>query len=63
MEQGIERAIEAGSIESRPVTPLAHLLFGAICESAMVVARAVDQDAALADALAELHRMLRSLAR
>ncbi len=63
MEQGIERAIEAGSIEPRPITPLAHLLFGAICESAMVVARAGDQDAALADALAELHRMLRSLAR
>jgi AcrR family transcriptional regulator len=63
MEQGIERAIEAGSLEARPVTPLAHILFGAICESAMEVARAADQDAALDDALAELHRLLRSLAR
>jgi AcrR family transcriptional regulator len=62
MEQGIKRAIEAGSIEARPVEPLAHLLFGAICESAMVVARAPDQDAALAEALAELHRLLGSLA-
>jgi AcrR family transcriptional regulator len=62
MKQGIEQAIEAGSIEDRPVVPLAHLLFGAVCESAMVVARAPDQDAALRDALAELHRLLSSLA-
>jgi AcrR family transcriptional regulator len=62
MEQGIERAIEAGAIERRPVAPLAHFLFGAVCESAMVVARAPDQDAALDEALAELSRMLRSLA-
>jgi AcrR family transcriptional regulator len=63
MKQGIEMSIEAGSIEARPVIPLAHLLFGAVCESAMVVARAPDQDAALRDALAELHRLLSSLAR
>jgi AcrR family transcriptional regulator len=62
MEQGIEQGIEAGAIEKRPVSPLAHLLFGAVCESAMVVARAPDQDAALDEALAELSRMLRSLA-
>jgi AcrR family transcriptional regulator len=61
MELGIERAIEAGSIETRPVKPLAHLLFGALCESAMVVARAPDQRAALDEALAELHRLLASL--
>jgi AcrR family transcriptional regulator len=62
MERGIERAIEAGSIEARPVRPLAHLLFGAVCEIAMVIARAPDPDDALTDGLAELHRMLRSLA-
>jgi AcrR family transcriptional regulator len=62
LETGIRRAIEAGSIEERPVEPLAHLLFGALCESAMVVARAPDQEAALDDALAELHRVLASLA-
>jgi AcrR family transcriptional regulator len=61
MEQGIRRAIETGSIEERPVEPLAHLLFGALCESAMVVARAPDQRAALDEALAELHRLLASL--
>jgi AcrR family transcriptional regulator len=62
VQQGIRRAIEAGSIEERPVEPLAHLLFGALCESAMVVARAPDQRKALRDSLAELHRLLGSLA-
>jgi AcrR family transcriptional regulator len=62
MEQGIQRAIDAGSIEPRPVAPLAHFLFGSVCESAMVVARAIDQEAALREAVDELHRVLRSLA-
>ena len=61
MERGIERAIETGSIEPRPVQPLAHLLFGAICESAMVVARATDQQRASQESLDELRRLLRSL--
>lgn len=61
MQTGIERAIEAGTIPERPVEPLAHMLFGAICESAMVVARSIDQDAALEEALQELHRLLGSL--
>jgi AcrR family transcriptional regulator len=62
MERGIERATEAGAIEQRPAAPLAHLLFGAVCESAQVVARAPDQEAALDEALAELSRLLRSMA-
>jgi AcrR family transcriptional regulator len=62
VQQGIRRAIDAGSIDQRPVEPLAHLLFGALCESAMVVARAPDQRKALRDSLAELHRLLGSLA-
>ena len=62
MELGISRAIEAGSIEERLVEPLAHMLFGAVCETAMVVARAEDEHAALDEALAELHRLLGSLA-
>jgi AcrR family transcriptional regulator len=62
MEQGIERAIGARRIADRPVKPLAHLLFGAVCETAMVVARAEDQEAALEEALTELGRVLRSIA-
>jgi AcrR family transcriptional regulator len=63
MEIGIQRAIDAGSISERPVAPLAHLLFGAICELSMAVARASDQREALREAIAELHRVLTSLAR
>ena len=61
MELGIERAIEAGRIEPRPAKPLAHMLFGAICEIAMVTARANDREAALAEASGELRRLLRAL--
>jgi AcrR family transcriptional regulator len=62
MLAGIERAVEAGRIAPSSPAQLAHLLFGAICEIAMVVARAPDQDAALAEATAELRSMLRALA-
>jgi AcrR family transcriptional regulator len=62
MERGIKRAMDAGAIEERPVEPLAHMLFGAICEIAMVVARAENPGEAHEQALAELHRLLSSLA-
>jgi AcrR family transcriptional regulator len=62
MELGIQQAIEAGRIEPRAPRPLAHLLFGAVCESAMLVARAPNQRAALKEATAELGRLLGALA-
>jgi AcrR family transcriptional regulator len=62
MVAGIERAAEAGRISPARPAQLAHLLFGAICEIAMVVARAPDQEAALAEATAQLRELLRSLA-
>jgi len=62
MELGIQRAIDAGQIEPRAPRPLAHLLFGALCEIAMVVARAPDQRAALREGNEELGRLLSALA-
>jgi hypothetical protein len=62
MMLGIERAIEAGRIPPREPRQLAHLLFGAICETAMVVARAPNQDAALREGVEELSSLLRALA-
>ena len=62
MVGGIERAIEDGRIAPRDPSQLAHLLFGAICETAMVVARAPDQRAALREGNAELGRVLGALA-
>lgn len=58
MELGIGRAISAGRIAPRPAGPLASLLFGALCEGAMVVARAQDPDGAQAAMLAEVRRLL-----
>ena len=61
MVRGIERAVEAGRIAPRDAPQLAHFLFGAICESAMVAARAPDQRAALRQAEEELAAVLGSL--
>lgn len=62
MEVGIARAVEAGRIAPRPTGPLAHFLFGALCETAMVVARAENQRAAQRKAVAELGRVMAGLA-
>ena len=62
MEVGIARAVDAGRIARRPPGPLAHFLFGAICEMAMVVARADDQRVSHRQAVGELGRILAGLA-
>lgn len=62
METGITRAVEAGRIAPRPAGPLAHFLFGALCETAMIVARAEDQQTAHRKAVTELGRVIDGLA-
>jgi AcrR family transcriptional regulator len=59
---GIEAAMEQGTLRRRPAAPLAHLLFGALCEAAMVIARAEDKDTAIAEVGAEVVALLRALA-
>jgi AcrR family transcriptional regulator len=61
MEVAIARAAEEGAIAPRPPGPLAVFLYGALCETAMAVARADNQKAALRKALAELRRVLSGL--
>ena len=46
MKEGIRNAIKAGRLKRRDVDALGHLLFGALCEGAMYMARAQDQAAA-----------------
>lgn len=58
----LEQSMAAGRIARRPVEPLANLLFGALCEAAMAIARAGDQRAALADTRREIDRLLDALA-
>lgn len=62
MELAISRAADADRIAQRPPGPLANFLFGAICEMAMVVARADDQKAAHRQASGEIGRVLDGLA-
>lgn len=62
MEEGLRRSIAAGRIAKRPVEPLAVLLFGALCEAAMTIARAPDQPAALRPMWAETRRLFAALA-
>jgi AcrR family transcriptional regulator len=61
LELGIERAIDAGRIDPRPAAPLASFVFGALCEVAMVVARAERPARAQREAVAELGRVMDSL--
>jgi AcrR family transcriptional regulator len=61
MQVGIAQAVEAGRIAPRPPAPLAHFLYGALCETAMIVARADDQKAAHRQAVSEINRILDGL--
>jgi AcrR family transcriptional regulator len=62
MQLGIAQAAEAGRIAARPPGPLAHFLYGALCETAMIVARADDQNSAHRQAVSEINRILDGLA-
>jgi len=58
---GLQAAMEAGAIVPQPVAPLAHVLIGALNESALYVARAEDGPAAREQCVAILDRILRGL--
>jgi AcrR family transcriptional regulator len=58
---GVEAAIGAGLISAQPVEPLAHVLFGALTEAGMVVARADEPRTARLDMEAAMDRLLEGL--
>jgi AcrR family transcriptional regulator len=58
---GLTAAMDAGAIARAPVDPLAQLLLAAVEEAVVYVARADDQQAALEEARAALHRLLDGL--
>jgi AcrR family transcriptional regulator len=62
LERGLQRLIENGCIEPRPVAPLARLLFGGICELAMGVAHSSHPRRDKLAAAAEINRILDALA-
>lgn len=62
IEGGLRQAMESGRIATRATGPLAHMLFGALCEGAMTVARSGgDQQAAMREMAAELRSLLAAL--
>ena len=58
---GLHSAIEAGAIVPQPIAPLAHVLIGALNESALYVARAEDPAAAREQCAAIIDRILHGL--
>jgi AcrR family transcriptional regulator len=58
---GVEAAMAAELVDTQPVAPLAHVLFGALTEAGMVVARAGDPHAARAEMDEAMDRLLDGL--
>ncbi len=58
---GVETAITAGVFEEQPVEPLAHVLFGALAQAGLVVARAGDPRGARTQMEAATDRLLDGL--
>ncbi|HET9494872.1 MAG TPA: TetR/AcrR family transcriptional regulator [Chloroflexia bacterium] len=61
LKEGLRVAQESGAIRLESLDATAHLLLGAMTESAMWIARSHDPSAALAEAKAGLERMLEGL--
>jgi AcrR family transcriptional regulator len=57
----VQAAMDAGLIDRQPVTPLSHLLLGAIDEGAMLIARAHDDGETRAQVGASVTRFLDTL--
>lgn len=58
---GLQAVMDAGLIEEQPVEPLAHLVFGALTEAGLMIARADDVEAARAEVGASVERVLEGL--
>ena len=61
LSYALEKAMDQGTIAKRPVMPLAQLLFGALCQAAMVAARDDDPAATMRQMRKELQRLLDAL--
>jgi AcrR family transcriptional regulator len=58
---GVDAAIGAGLVAAQPVEPLAHVLFGALTEAGIVVARADEPRAARVEMEGAMGRLLDAL--
>ena len=62
MTAALGEAMRAGRLRERPIEPIVHMLHGAITETAMEIARADDQRAALRAASGELRNVFAAVA-
>lgn len=62
IREGLRKAAAASGSADRDLDPAAHLVFGALCEGAMFLARAEDPAGAKRKLEAELRALLRALA-
>lgn len=62
LKRGIAQAIDDGHVKAQRIDPLAHLIHGAMCEAAMVVARSADPTLEAHDTLAALDDLLNGIA-
>jgi AcrR family transcriptional regulator len=60
--RALEGAMAEGKLRRRPPAPLAHLLFGALCEAGILVARATDTRRAMREVSREVQTLLGALA-
>ncbi|NEE03745.1 TetR/AcrR family transcriptional regulator [Phytoactinopolyspora halotolerans] len=61
LEAALTQLVDDGVIVDQPITPLAHLLSGAMNEAALWLARSPNRDRDLEDTMATLTRLLQSL--
>lgn len=61
IDAGLQEAMAEGQVRPRASTPAAHLLFGALCEGAMMIAQAVDPQQALGLVTGEIDELLGAL--
>lgn len=62
LHRGLDAAVHQGRIAAGDITARSHLIFGALCEAGMLLARADDPDAAIVTVTAETEHLLNALA-
>jgi AcrR family transcriptional regulator len=63
IRNGLQMAMDEGSMDTQPVEPLAHLLRAVLSEGALLIARAEDHAAARAEVGAAVDRLMEGLSR
>lgn len=58
---GLEKAMAEGAMARRPAEPLAHIIFGGLCQGSIMAAQTEDPRASLNDVRREVKRLINAL--